>query len=99
LFDCHRPARPGDPVNIDRAYWIARSSRAMTQVSIVGQFPSRAFKSHGISMASLSQISTMGRRADLIAAQFAKRIVDPRNRFRPCAGFGVISCCRCDVSD
>src|SRR5277367_2970688 len=31
---CHRPARPGDPVNTDRAYWIARSSRAMTSIGL-----------------------------------------------------------------
>ena len=29
---CHCPARPGDPVNFGREYWIARSSRAMTAV-------------------------------------------------------------------
>src|SRR5208283_3230466 len=31
---CHRPARPGDPVNTDREYWIARSSRAMTPMPL-----------------------------------------------------------------
>jgi hypothetical protein len=28
----HRPARPGDPVNADREYWIGRSSRAMAPI-------------------------------------------------------------------
>src|SRR5277367_7162128 len=31
---CHRPARPGDPANTAREYWIARPSRAMTPIAV-----------------------------------------------------------------